>query len=230
MASHDLNHESKSKGVEPWAPRRAPIRLRAVCLATLVLLIIGLGVWLWRPTAGLDDVLESLQRAGPISFFAALVLLPLIGLPTTPFHLLAGPAFGPGVALVGTALAIALQQALAYGLASRWLRDFIKRLLARTRWKVPVVQPENHARFTFLVRIAPGVPSWSKNYLVGLAGIPFPTYFWISWPISVAYAAAFILVGDAAFTRDWRELIPSVVLLVLLIFLRYRIRLRSAQG
>ena len=226
MVPNDISQESKSAADDAWTTGHSPDRTRFLFLVLLMLLVLGLGVWLWRPTAGLEDVLSMLQRGGPLLFFSALVVLPLVGVPSTPFYLLAGPAFGPGMAMLGTAVAVALQQAIAYWLSRHWLRAFIKRLLARTRFRVPEVKPEQHARFTMLVRITPGLPSWGKNYLVGVAGIPFATYFWISWPIALAYSAAFILLGDAAFTRDWRELIPVVALVALLLFLRHRFRLR----
>jgi uncharacterized membrane protein YdjX (TVP38/TMEM64 family) len=226
MTPDDISQESKCAVDDAWTTGHSADRTRSLYLVLLMVLVLGIGVWLWRPTAGLEDVLSVLQRGGPLLFFSALVVLPLVGVPSTPFYLLAGPAFGPGMAMLGTAVALALQQTLAYWLSRHGLRTFIKRLLGRTRFRVPEVKPEHHARFTVLVRITPGLPSWGKNYLVGVAGIPFPTFFWISWPIALAYSAAFILLGDAAFTRDWRELIPVVVLVALLLFLRYRFRLR----
>jgi uncharacterized membrane protein YdjX (TVP38/TMEM64 family) len=223
----DPNHPSRISNHQPWATTRRPGSTRLVYLALLVLLVIGFGLWLWRPTAGLEDFLDALERAGPVPFFAALVALPLIGIPTTPFYLLAGPAFGPTVALIGTAVALAFQQVLGYWLARRWLHGVLERLLAHTPFQVPEVKPENHVRFTVLVRMAPGVPSWAKNYLGGLARTPFLVFFWISWSISLAYAAGFILLGDAAFSRDWREVVPAAIVVALLIVLRKILKSRT---
>jgi uncharacterized membrane protein YdjX (TVP38/TMEM64 family) len=103
----------------------------------------------------------------------------------------------------------------------------MERIIARTRFQVPEVKAENHVRFTVVVRLAPGVPSWTKTYLGGLARTPFLTFFWISWPISLAYAAVFILLGDAAFSRDWRELILAAVVVATLILLRKFLRSRA---
>lgn len=227
-----MNHQRQN--VKPgndsgWTAEREPIRSRLIYLILLALVVVGLAVWLWWPTAGLEGVLNGLQRAGSVAFFSALVFLPLLGVPTTPFYLLAGPAFGPGIALLGTAIALAIQQVLGYWLARRWLHGLLERLLARTRFQVPEVKPENHVRFTVIVRLAPGVPSWTKNYLGGLVRTPFLTFFWISWPIACLYAAGFILLGDAAFTRDWRELIPVILLVAVLLGLRYWLRARARR-
>lgn len=223
----DVNHRPRSTNESSLFTNRGPVRTRLVYLVLLVLFVVGVGLWLWRPTAGLEDVLDALQRAGPIPFFAALVILPLAGMPTTPFYLLTGPTFGPEVGLLSTAIALAVQQTVAYWLARRWLHGAMERLLSRTRFTVPEVKPENHVRFTVVVRLAPGVPSWAKNYAGGLARTPFLTYFWISWPISFAYAAGFILLGDAAFSRDWRELVPAAIVVALLIILRKIIKSRT---
>jgi uncharacterized membrane protein YdjX (TVP38/TMEM64 family) len=226
----DPNHQPKINPPHSWSNATEPGPTRFVYLGLLVLLVVGIGFWLWRPTAGLEDVLDVLELAGPVPFFTALVALPLIGMPTTPFYLLAGPAFGPTVALVGTAMALAIQQVLGYWLARRWLHGVLERLLACTGFQLPEVKAENHVRFTVLVRLAPGVPSWAKNYVGGLARTPFLTYFWISWPISLAYAAGFILLGDAAFSRDWREVIPAVFLVAVLILLRRFLRSRTRRS
>jgi uncharacterized membrane protein YdjX (TVP38/TMEM64 family) len=227
VSIESAKHQSAPDNQEVWSANREPGRTRWGYLALLALVVVGIGLWLWLPTASVEDVLNAFKRAGPIPFFTALVVLPLIGMPTTPFYLLAGPAFGSGIALLGTAIALALQQVIGYWLARNWLHGVLERLLARTRFQVPEVKPENHVRFTVVVRVAPGVPSWTKNYLGGLARTPFLTYFWISWPISLAYAAGFILLGDAAFSRDWRELIPAVVLVAVLILLRRFLKARA---
>jgi uncharacterized membrane protein YdjX (TVP38/TMEM64 family) len=223
----ESNHQPNTANENTWSAAREPVRTRFGYLVLLILVVVGIGLWLWRPTAGLKDVLDAFQRAGPIPFFAALAVLPLIGAPTTPFYLLAGPAFGPGIGLLGTAVSLAAQQFLGYWLARRWLHGWMERIIARTRFQVPEVKAENHVRFTIVVRLAPGVPSWTKTYLGGLARTPFLTFFWISWPISLAYAAVFILLGDAAFSRDWRELILAAVVVATLILLRKFLRSRA---
>jgi uncharacterized membrane protein YdjX (TVP38/TMEM64 family) len=226
----DSNLRSEPANDRSWSATPEPVRTRYVYLSLLALVVIGIGLWLWRPTAGLEDVLNMFKRAGPIPFFAALIVLPLAGMPTTPFYLLAGPAFGPGIGLFGTAIALAVQQVIGYWLARRWLHGWMERILARTRFQVPEVKPENHVRFTLVVRLAPGVPTWTKNYLGGLARTPFLVFFWISWPIALVYAAGFIILGDAAFSRDWRELTLAVMLVAVLIVLRKFLRSRARRA
>jgi uncharacterized membrane protein YdjX (TVP38/TMEM64 family) len=60
-----------------------------------------------------------------------------------------------------------------------------------------VVAAAEQAEITVLLRITPGPPFFVQNYLLGLAGVRFFTYMWISWVISILYAAGFIVFGDA---------------------------------
>jgi uncharacterized membrane protein YdjX (TVP38/TMEM64 family) len=215
---------------EGWFLNRRTSVGRIVYVGVAGVVIVLIGLWLWRRAPGLEEVLDVLQQAGPVPFFGALVLLPLVGIPTTPFYLLAGPAFGFGVSLIGTTLALGLQQSIAYVLSRHWLHGVLERFVARTRYQVPEVKPERWVRFTLLVRLAPGVPSWIKNYLVGLARVPFGIFLGISWPIAVGYAASLILLGDAAFSRSWRELIGVALLVMALLVLRRLARTRNRSG
>ena len=52
---------------------------------------------------------------------------------------------------------------------------------------------------TLLVRATPGVTMALRNYFLGLTRVPIVPYMAISWPMSMAYAAVLILLGDAAF-------------------------------
>ena len=68
----------------------------------------------------------------------------------------------------------------------------------------------------FLVRVTPGPPYILQSYLLGLAGIPFVTYFIISWVISSFYACAFVLFGDALMHGRGKMALMAVGLFVAL--------------
>ena len=65
---------------------------------------------------------------------------------------------------------------------------------------------EGPLRFTLAVKAAPGVPSFVKNYVLGMVGIPFALYFGLSLLVTGAYAALCIVLGESLLTNDSRLL------------------------
>ena len=87
------------------------------------------------------------------------------------------------------------------------------------RWlgyKLPEVSEANHRGLVILVRVTPGPPYVLQSYLLGLAGIPFPTYFFISWVISSSYACAFVMFGDALMQGRGKMVLFSIGLFAVL--------------
>jgi uncharacterized membrane protein YdjX (TVP38/TMEM64 family) len=161
--------------------------------------------WLWlhafNVQESINDGVGLLRSAGPWAFFTGEALLPAVGFPIFVFHLTAGTAFGAQLGMGGviavTGVAVAVNLSLTYWLARYAFRPFIEDLVARTKYRIPVFSPDEHAEITVLVRITPGPPFFVQSYLLGLAGVRFWVYFGISWGISMAYAAGFIVFGDA---------------------------------
>jgi uncharacterized membrane protein YdjX (TVP38/TMEM64 family) len=142
-----------------------------------------------------------LQRLGPGAFFTAMALPPAAGAPIFVFYLIAGTAFattlGMGGVLAATGAALAVNLSLTYWLARYGLRPWLEQMIARTRFKIPPLDAADHAELTVILRITPGPPFFVQSYLLGLAGVRFGTYLWISWAIAMAYASGFIVFGDA---------------------------------
>lgn len=143
--------------------------------------------------------------AGPIPFFIGLAVLPAVGFPTTPFFVLAGAMFGLWTGLIGCAAAIAANQVLCYWISHSGLRPWIERRMSRTKYKIPDFSESKSGalRFAVLLRIAPGPPTFLKSYVLGLAGVPFWIYFWVSFIFTGLYAVSFIVLGESIFDRDF---------------------------
>ena len=161
----------------------------------------ALAVWVYLEWDQ-DSFLAWKQRAGPLPFFVALAILPSIGFPTTPFYLMAGVTFGTGMGLIGSALSLLINLVLSYWIAHSGLRPLLEKLLAHTRYDLPTIKPGRELLFTLLVKLMPGVPTFAKNYLIVLSGIPFPIYFAISFTVTFAYGAAFIVLGDSLYDHN----------------------------
>jgi uncharacterized membrane protein YdjX (TVP38/TMEM64 family) len=164
------------------------------------------------------DTVRAWQEKTPyLPFFGALALLTLVGVPATPFYLVAGAAYGVLPALAGTAAALALHLLLAHRIAATGLRPVLERWLARTRYNLPDENTAKGLRFAILIRLVPALPWFLKNYLLCLAGLPFTTYFTVSMASSMLYATPLIILGESAFERDLWEVVGWMAVLVLLL-------------
>jgi uncharacterized membrane protein YdjX (TVP38/TMEM64 family) len=172
---------------------------------------------LWPRGVTFTEVLEQIKEAGPVPYFAALAFVPCVGFPTTPFFLLAAPAFGVPASILGTAVALAVQYVFSYWLAKSHLLGWLEKLLARTRYDLPEVKAQNYWRVALLIKLPPGVPPALKHYLMALAGIPFGIYFTVSWSLSMIYAVGAIIVGDSVWDRNYAGFLAGLVLIVVLI-------------
>lgn len=189
-----------------------------IILAVTALVVVGWALW----RLDVEEFVDETAAAGPLPFFAALAVLPAIGFPTTPLFLLAGAAFGTVVGIVGTILSMTINLAMIYWLAGGYLRRMIEtHLLVRFRYTLPDLSRVGAWRFTLLIKLAPGVPSFIKNYVAAIAGVPAKPYFGVLWPLTMLYAAAVILLGDSLHDGDHSMTVVAVAsLIVLLIALK----------
>jgi uncharacterized membrane protein YdjX (TVP38/TMEM64 family) len=197
-----------------------PWRVVRGVLFTLSLLAL---LWVWREWDQ-DAFFAWKREAGPVPFFAALAILPALGVPTTPFFLLAGMTFGVAVGLVGTAASLAINMMLCFWIAHSGLREWLRRLLARWGKELPRMEPKQALRFALLVKLAPGVPTFVKQYALGLSGLKVLPYFLVSFLITMPYAAAFVVLGESVFDFDWQQAIGALVVLVVLSAALYALR------
>ncbi|MEJ1973256.1 MAG: VTT domain-containing protein [Lacunisphaera sp.] len=184
------------------SPRSARMLLIKLGVVAAVLIAGAVLVMRGYDVKGLiQQALELVRSAGPVVFFTAQALLPAVGAPQTAFSLTAGPLFGsqlgmPLVVALST-LALAVNIALTYWLASRLLHPVLEKLFLRLGYKLPQVASGNAIDLIVLLRVTPGVPLPVQNYLLGLARVPFGRYLLVSCLILGPLNAAFVLFGDA---------------------------------
>ena len=213
---------------QPWwmSNNRAVVK-RILLISVILVAVIAVlaGVWLFRAHGGdvhvwMDRGLAWVRGVGPVAFFGLMAVLPGLGCPLSIFSLSAGPVFGPvmGVPTVIAlaSLSLAIKISLTYCLARWVLRPWIERLCVWLDYRLPVVPPVDYRGLVILVRVTPGSPFVFQNYLLGLAAIPFGTYFVISWVVSTLYACAFILFGNALMEGKGRVVLMAVSLFVAL--------------
>lgn len=181
-----------------------PNRSLLLKLGAVVLVLIAAVVMVAR---GLDlkalvqQGLDLIRSAGPVVFFLAMAVLPSVGAPLLAFSLSAGPVFGEqlglGPVIILSVLAITVNMALSYFLASRALRPLLEKLFVLLGYKLPRAETEDATDLIILLRVTPGVPFPVQNYLLGLAEVPFWKYLGISTAIIGSFTVAIIFFGDA---------------------------------
>lgn len=170
--------------------------------------------------AFIQQGLELLRAAGPVTFFLAMALLPAAGAPLSFFCLTAGSVFGPQLGMPAVMLfslvAIAANIALSYLLASRALRPPLEYVLKRLGYQLPRVATGDATDLIVLLRVTPGLPFPVQNYLLGLAAVPFVRYLLVSCLIAFPLNAAIIFFGEALLQGRGRMALVGLLLLLAL--------------
>lgn len=173
-----------------------------------------LAVFFLLPRVDVAGMVEWLRIGGPWLFYLAFALLTLVGLPSTPFFIIGGAAFPLWQNLAGMTLGITLQIILAYMISSRLLRHTMRRLLEKRGVHPPSVKPGHEWKVALMIKFAPGVPMFLKNYLMGVAGIPFHVFVGVSLPSTWIYALAVLTMGKSAMEGHSGWFLGGVALLV----------------
>lgn len=176
-----------------------------------------------------EALMEWVARARALPFFVAMALLPAIGVPFTPLFLLAGATFGAKLGLIGTTIALGANLALCYWIGRGGLRRHLVSLLRRFGYELPdfeIAETEGSvrgaARFTAVIKLAPGIPGFVKNYGLGAARVPFWIFFAISMAISGAYAAVSSVVGESLFEHELDRGVIALLIAAVLAFALWR--------
>ena len=152
--------------------------------------------WIEVLKTWLADLFAWLELAPASVVVMGLVLGPAVGLPVSPFWILAGARFGPwwgtGIGLVGLAGTITFSHLLANGV----LRPMLERLVLR-RWPgLTTLGQDNSATVVLLCRFSM-LPFALQNYAVALSGVPLRRDLLYSVPILSLHLLAFIWLGGA---------------------------------
>jgi len=145
------------------------------------------------------DLERMLGTASPAPlwlFFTAMAVLPVLGFPIAVFYLYAGGAYGPFPGIPLCLGALAVNMSLSYLVATRFLRKPLSGWLAQHGHTVPRLSSLNQFRVVFLMRTIPGPPYPVQNYLLALAGVPFPLFLLLSLSLQGIIASGMIWVGD----------------------------------
>jgi len=165
-------------------------------------MIVGV-IWLAAGQPNLTEIIGTIKKtvewcvgANPARYVAALAVLPYFGVPVTFIYPAAG-IYGTTMGLVWSAVGLALNLPLGYLIGTRWLRAPIMRWLARHNWRLPEVPKGEYVVLIIFTRIIPGPPLIVQNFLLAIAGAPFWKYYLISLPLTLIFAAGWLLASSA---------------------------------
>lgn len=211
----------------------ARLAIAAVILAAVALIAVR-AIGTERLLQCFDQGVQLLRTLGPLGYFAAMTVLPALGVPMLAFTIPAGEAFTPTLGLGGviaaSLAAIALNLALAYWLARYALRPVLTRLLQRYGYRVPVVTRENALGILLVVRLTPGPPYAFQCFLLGVAETPFRLYLLVSWLAILPYAVAAIVLGQGLRNGNFGAIFAGVGVVVVAIVGVQWWRRRNARG
>lgn len=156
-----------------------------------------------NPHETLTRLLAGVRAAGPVTYFAAMAVMPL---PLTWFTVPAGELFAAQLTLAGVVMAaltaVALQLALNYVVARYGLRPAVERLISRRGYTIPRVTPENALSVALLVRLTPGPPMFLGSCILAVAKTPFRLYMIVSWLVSLPWVVVGVVLGRGIFSGD----------------------------
>ncbi|MCG6116661.1 MAG: VTT domain-containing protein [Aquimonas sp.] len=180
------------------------------------LLLVALLVLLWSRWDQ-EAFIAWKQQVGVLPFFALMAVLPALGVPITPFFIVAGATFGFATGLSGSLIALAANLSLSYWLAQTGLRRPALRLAQRFDMRLPDFdgRRDRALGFILLVRVTPGPPAMVKNFLLGIAAVPFGLYLGVSMLVGGVYGLSFVVLGESALEGDPRKLGLGLVCLLL---------------
>lgn len=205
-------------------PRKVAVLAVAVALG-----LAGL-VYLRATGTHYADIVEALKKfvrscanTNPVFYVLALGILPYLGVPSSLIYFVAGSVYGWAIGLGWSALGLTLNLSLGYVIGTRWLRGPVKRWMERRGWRTEV-PPGEFGRLVILTRVLPGPPLVAQNFFLALAGVPFGQYFLISLPLTLLYAAGFLLTSGELMKGNVKLAIAGVSLIVALAMLAHIVK------
>lgn len=201
-------------------------------MTTLLLVVVAaalLTLYL-KSDFNLEEITQRIAEFNGAIVFALMALLPVAGFSVAVTYLVAGVKFGPVVGGIAVAGATAVHLLLTHWICQTMLRGPLQRFLKRRGHSLPHVPKGEDAAVAAMAALIPGLPYFSRNYLLALTDVPLRIYFWVCLPIYVVRAYIVVLLGDLGMDVNRKTFILLVGVYVLKLsicaYLLWRIRRR----
>lgn len=205
-------------------------RKRWLTASILGVVVAGLVALYFESDFNLKDLTQRIAAFNGAIVFSLMAILPVAGFSVAVTYLVAGVKFGPVLGGVAVAGATAVHLLLTHWICQTMLRGPLQRLLKRRGHSLPHVPQGEDAAVAAMAALIPGLPYFSRNYLLALTDVPLRIYFWVCLPIYVVRAYIVVLLGDLGMDVSRRTFIILVSVYVLKLsicaYLLWRIRRR----
>ncbi|CAM2770627.1 TVP38/TMEM64 family protein [Rariglobus hedericola] len=174
---------------------------------TVLLALVGAALWLFLIDFDWLAIPRAMEKLNTGVILTLTSILPLVGFPISMVYLLIGARFGPLIGLGIVSAITAFHLIGTHWIARSFLRGPLERFIKRRYQHMPEVPPGENAAVALMVMLAPGIPYFIRNYVLGLSGIPLRIYFWIALPIHVLRSYVALFLGDFGGAPSTRGLI-----------------------
>lgn len=169
--------------------------------------------------------LLSIIQGHPWMLFFAIAILPGLGFPVSLLFTAAGAVWGTNASSCGIVIgALAVNLTWTYYVMQSPMGQWIRKKIPAKWLRFLETDRGGAMRVLLAMRIAPGMPLFIQNYLLGLLHIPFAIYLPISLFFNSLWACAFMLSGGAVFSGKIGSAVAAVSLFIMLIILTKLIR------
>ncbi len=152
--------------------------------------------------------------------FLSIAILPGFILPCAPLLILAGiwgTEFGIAKACIYSIGALVINLIWTYWFACGAGNKIVNIILNKFNHKIPELPSQNLLRWSFILRLTPGVPFIFTNYILGLLKMPFLKYLFVSIPIISITDCGFILASAGIFGEGWKYIWGGISILIVMI-------------
>lgn len=186
--------------------KRAPSLRRLLAASAVLAALAGAGAFFYYGEFEWRAVQALISDLPVLPLLALMVVLPPFGFSISLVYLVAGARFGPGMGAGVIAGVTAAHLLLMHWIARSFLREPLERLLRRRNHHLPRAPAGENASLAVMAAVAPGLPYFSRNYLLALADVPLRVYFWVCLPLYVLRSQVSVFIGDLARQPDARQL------------------------
>jgi uncharacterized membrane protein YdjX (TVP38/TMEM64 family) len=203
---------------------------RRLTIQLLVFVAFLVALWFLLPNqSSINALVELGKTIGYTGFYLAQSFLPLIGFPVIPFLIIGSFSFEFLPALLGTAVATAIQLPLAYLIGRRVLKGMVHHL---SEWfEFPVFKLRNHdkVKFIFFVKLIPGLSQTLRHYILAIYEVPFRQFLIISWSMSMIFSTIILLASKTLMTGGNWNIYLGIACVALIIALIIMLRKQNAD-
>jgi uncharacterized membrane protein YdjX (TVP38/TMEM64 family) len=170
---------------------------KGLAAVAITIVVVGL-IWISLGWLGIGphELHSTIQSLDTMTALVLVTVLPIFGFSVAIVYVAAGVKFGSELGIFIIACATVVHLAGSYWIAKTFLRHWMEDFLKRRNYQLPKLARKGTASLVLLTALVPGLPYAVRNYLLGMAGIPFRIVLMVCVPVYVIRSTVAILFGE----------------------------------